>query len=113
MINIYDRKETSFARNGLAVLNECRECKINEKLNSEYELTLSYPLYSSKAVHLQPFNVIRADGQLFRIYNTDKDSKAGVVNVNARHIFYDLLNYIIEDKRAENKTCLEALDIII
>lgn len=113
MINIYDRKETSFSRNGLAVLNECRECKITEKLNGEYELTLSYPLHSPKTVHIQPFNVIKADGQLFRIYNTDKDSKAGVITVNARHIFYDLLNYIIEDKRAENKTCLEALEIII
>lgn len=113
MINIYDRKETSFTRNGLAVLNECRECKITEMLNNEYELILSYPLFSKKAVYIQPFHVIKADGQLFRIYNTDKDSKAGVVTANARHIFYDFLNYIIEDRRAENKTCQEALDIII
>lgn len=113
MINIYDRKETSYTRNGLAVLNECRECKIIEKLNNEYELLLSYPLFSKKASYIQPFNVIKADGQLFRIYNTDKDSKAGVVTANARHIFYDLLNYIVEDRRAENKTCQEALEIII
>lgn len=113
MISIYDKKETSFQRNGLAVLNECTECRIIEKLNSEYELVLSYPLKSPKAQYIKPFNVIKADGQLFRIYNTDKDSKAGVVIANARHIFYDLLNYIIEDRRAENKTCKEALDIIM
>lgn len=113
MINIYDKKETSFARNGLAVLNECKECKITEKLNNEYELTLSYPLHSPKAAHMQPFNVIKADGQLFRIYNTDKDSMAGVVTVSARHIFYDLLNYIVQDRRAENKTCQLAMDMVL
>lgn len=113
MIHIYNRKELHFLRNGLAVLNECKECRITEKLNNEYELTLSYPLHSPKAVHIQPFNVIKADGQLFRIYNTDKDSKAGVVTANARHIFYDLLNYITEDIKLENKTCQEALDSVI
>lgn len=113
MINIYDRKETAFSGNGLAVLNECRECKVAEKLNNEYELTISYPLFSKKASYIQPFNVIKADGQLFRIYNTDKDSKAGIVTANARHVFYDLLNFILEDKRAENKTCLDALNIVM
>jgi phage minor structural protein len=113
MIHVYDKKEKSFDKNGLAVLNEAVECKIIEKLNNEYELILSYPLHSKKAQYLQPFNVIKADGQLFRIYNTDKDSNTGLVTVYARHIFYDLLNYIIEDRRAENKTCKEALDIIL
>lgn len=113
MINIYDKKETAFLNNGLAVLNECRECRITEKLNNEYELTLSYSLYSKKAAYIKPFNVIRADGQLFRIYNTDKDSKAGTITANARHVFYDLMNFIIEDKRAENKTCQAALEMII
>lgn len=113
MINIYDKKETSFLTNGIAVLNECRECKIIEKLNNEYELILSYPLHSSKAFHIQPFNVIKAYGQLFRIYNTDKDSRAGVVTANARHVFYDLMNFIVDDIRVENKTCQEALNMII
>lgn len=113
MINIYKRKESDFSRNGLAVLNECVECRIIEKLNKEYELVLVYPLHSPKAQYIQPFNIIKADSQLFRIYNTEKDSKAGTVTANARHIFYDLLNYIVQDRRAENKTCLEALQIIL
>jgi phage minor structural protein len=113
VICIYDRKETSFSKNGLAVLNECLECKILEKLNMEFELRISYPLQSTKAKHIQRFNVIKADGQLFRIYNISKDSKAGVIYANARHIFYDLLNYMIEDKTAANKTCQQALDIMI
>lgn len=113
VIHIYNRKELRFLRNGLAVLNECKECRITEKLNNEYELTLSYPLHSSKAVHIQPFNIMKADGQLFRIYNTDKDSRLGVVTANARHIFYDLINYIVEDVKLENKSCQEALDAVI
>jgi len=113
MIIVYDKKERSFSNNGLAVLNEAVECKITEKLNDEYELLLSFPLHLKKSQYLKPFNVIKADSQLFRIYNTDKDSKAGVVKVYARHIFYDLLNYVIEDRRVENKTCKDGLDIIL
>ena len=63
MIHVYDKKEKSFDKNGLAVLNEAVECKIIEKLNNEYELILSYPLHSKKAQYLQPFNVIKADGR--------------------------------------------------
>lgn len=113
IITIYDRKETVFASNGLAVLNDCKECIIKEKLNNEYELTLSYPLSSKKAEYIQQYNVIKADGQLFRIYNTDKDSKAEIVTANARHIFYDLLNYMVEDKIAANITCQEAMVMMI
>jgi len=113
MIIIYDKKERGFNKNGLAILSETVACKITEKLNGEFELQLLYPLHVKKAEHLKPFNVVRADHQLFRIYNTDKDSKSGVVKVYARHIFYDLLNYVIEDRRVENKTCKEGIDTIL
>ena len=112
IILIYDKKETDFNRNGLAVLNESLVCKIVEKINGEYELELSYPLSSNKSKHIKPFNIIKVEGQLFRIYHTDKDSKNRSIKANARHIFYDLYNFIIEDRRAENKTCKEALEII-
>lgn len=113
MICIYDKKETDFSRNGLAVLGECQTCKVIEKLNGVYELKLSYPIHLKKASFLIPFNIIKADGQLFRIYSIEKDSKSNLVHVNARHIFYDLLNYLIEDKRPENKNCKEAMEIVI
>lgn len=113
MICIYDKKETDFSRNGLAVLGDCTTCKTTEKLNEIYELNLSYPMHLKKASFLIPFNIIKADEQLFRICSIEKDSKANLVHVNARHIFYDLLNYFIEDKRPENKTCKEAMEIVI
>lgn len=113
MICVYDKKETDFSRNGLAVLGECHTCKVTEKLNGVYELKLSYPIHLKKASFLIPFNIIKADGQLFRIYDIEKDSKENLVHVNARHIFYDLLSYFVEDRRPENKTCKEAMEMVI
>lgn len=113
MINIYDRKETSFTHNGVAILNECVECKVTEKINDLYELNLTYPFSSPKASYIQQYNIIKANGQLFRVYNTVRDSKAKTVKAQARHIFYDLLYNFIEDTRPENKTCEQALEIIL
>jgi len=113
MICVYDKREQQFNGNGLAVLNEAAECKITEKLNGEYGLVLSYPLRLHKAQHLRPFNVVKADGQLFRIYHTDKDSRAGLLIAYARHIFYDLINYIVEDRKIVEKTCQEGLGLLL
>ena len=113
MICVYDKKETDFSRNGLGVLGECEMCKVTEKLNGVYELKLSYPIHLKKASFLVPFNIIKADGQLFRICSIERDSKANLVQVNARHIFYDLLNYFVEDRRPVNKTCSEAMEMVL
>ena len=112
MINVYDRSEKSFKTNGLTILNECIKCVITEKLNGEYELMIEYPLYSEKLKHIKPLNIIRVNGQLFRIYIIEKDSKTGIVSIYARHIFYDLLNCIIDSLKIETKTCKQALDLI-
>jgi phage minor structural protein len=112
MINIYDKSEKEFKTNGLAVLNECIKCIITEKLNGEYEVSLSYPLYSTKSKYIKPLSIIRAKGQLFRVYIVEKDSNTGIVSAYGRHIFYDLLNYIIDDLKIENKTCTQSLDLI-
>jgi len=109
MINIYNKKELEFNSNGLAVLNECSKCIITEKLNNEYELNMSYPLHSTKSGYLKPFNVIKADGQLFRIYNVESDSKTDSINVSARHIFYDLLNYVVDSVILYDVSCSQAV----
>ena len=113
MICVYDKKETDFSRNGLAVLGDCHSCKVIEKLNGIYELNLSYPLHLEKVKYLKPFNIIKADSQLFRIYHVEKDSKGNLIQVTARHIFYDLTHYFIEDRRAVDKTCHEAMEVVI
>lgn len=112
MIYIYEKKDRYFERNGLGVLNQSETCAILEKLNGIYELKLSYPLHDKKSEYLIPYNVIKADGQLFRIYHVEKESKAGLIHVNARHIFYDLVYKFIEDIRVSNKTCKEGIKLI-
>ena len=113
MICIYDKKEVDFLSNGLTVLDQCETCKVIEQLNGIYELNLSYPVFMKKSEYLKPFNIIKADNQLFRIYHIEKDSRSKLISINARHIFYDLGNYFIEDRRAVDKTCYEAMDMVI
>ena len=113
MITIYDKKATEeeLRTNGLGILNECISCEIEEHLNGLYQLTLVYPLFTNKASYLVEENIIKANGQLFRIYNkTTNESK---IKVTALHIFYDLLNNILLDVRPDTKTASEALKYII
>ncbi|KOC52463.1 hypothetical protein ADU90_08055 [Clostridium botulinum] len=113
MICIYDKKTTkgNFETNGLGVLDEVISCFITEELNGDYELELEYSAKGRKAKYLEEWNIIKADGQLFRIYRVEKISKEiKIIKVWAKHIFYDLLYYFIEDSRAVNcsiKTAME------
>lgn len=104
MICVYNRKtkKGNFDNNGLGILNECTLVDVTEELNGQYYLELEYPVNSKKAINLQEYNIIKAEGQLFRIYKVEKvqaDDKR--IKVYANHIFYDLANYFIEDVRAE------------
>lgn len=112
MINIYNSKETDFTHNGLKVLDKCMSCSITEELNGVYELTLEYPILTDgKWQYLTEGNIIKADEQLFRIYHKVKTLKS--ITVNARHIFYDLLDNFLEDVRPENQNGAGALDWIL
>lgn len=104
MICVYSRKtkKGNFDNNGLGILNECTSVDVTEELNGQYYLELEHPVNSKKAINLQEYNIIKAEGQLFRIYKVEKvqaDDKR--IKVYANHIFYDLANYFIEDVRAE------------
>lgn len=113
MICIYNKKTTkgNFETNGLGVLDEVISCFITEELNGNYELELEYPASGRKAKYLEEWNIIKADGQLFRIYRVFKESKeTKILKIFAKHIFYDLRYYFIEDSRAVNcsiKTAME------
>ncbi|MBE6068090.1 MAG: hypothetical protein E7211_10440 [Clostridium lundense] len=113
MICIYDKKTTkgNFNNNGLGVLSEAISCYIIEELNGDYSLELEYPANSKKSKHLEEWNIIKADGQLFRIYKVEKSGDGkNIIKVWAKHIFYDLAYYFIENMKAENcsvKTALE------
>lgn len=113
MICIYDKKTTkgNFDNNGLGVLSEAINCYIIEELNGDYSLELEYPANSKKSKYLEEWNIIKADGQLFRIYKVEKSSDGkNLIKIWAKHIFYDLAYYFIENVKAENcsvKTALE------
>lgn len=112
-IDVYNKdtqKDEFFNRNGNATLERCISCIAKERLNGEYELEVVYPLNDKKSKYLKKWNVIKADGQLFRIYNIKNDYINNTITASARHIFYDLDNYFTEDLRAveaDVKTAME------
>lgn len=115
MINIYDSREINFEHNGLAVLDSCIRCEVEEELNRYYGLELEYPIFSTKAKYLTEDNIIKAPtpqgNQLFRIYRKVKNMSS--IICYARHIFYDLLDNFIEDCRPIELNGYNALNNIL
>lgn len=99
-IHIYDYHEPQydFQGNGLAVLNPISGT-VTEALNGSYELELTHPIDEwSKWENLVEENIIKTDGQLFRIYRRElEQGESGAqVSVNARHISYDLNGVVLD-----------------
>lgn len=98
IINLYERNETDFSHNGIRVLQPI-EAIVSEELNGDYSLKLTMPRGFSD---IEIEQVVKAptpkSPQLFRVYNTDIDMLGNPV-FYCRHIFYDLLDYFIEDTR--------------
>lgn len=112
MICLYDSEETTFTSNGLVVLSDAISCTITEEFNGAYFLEMEYPLDErGKWQYLLEGNIIKADGQLFRIYHKVKTLNG--IKINARHIFYDLLENILEDVRPTGLSGYGALDWIL
>lgn len=97
--------QTDFNNNGLRILTPI-SCEITEELNGVYELCLTHPFdREGRWKELRELNIIKAEGQLFRIYKRFTSISAGekVRTVYARHIFYDLNDKMLEDVRPTNK----------
>lgn len=110
-ISVYDKLETNFTHNGLVLPNTI-VCTVEEELNGKYVLELVHPIdEKGKWQHLIEENIIKADGQLFRIHSTE--SNLNYVYVYARHIFYDLLHNFLEDVRPTNINGSGALNWIL
>ncbi|WP_027309301.1 phage tail spike protein [Caloramator sp. ALD01] len=110
MIQVYNGFNTDFNKNG-RILNNVSSCYIIEELNGAYYLELEhYKDKQEKYKELKGWNIIKADGQLFRIPNIENIQEDNIkIKVTAYHIFYDLLNDFIEDRRIENSTVENAL----
>lgn len=98
MIVLYQKNETDFTHNGLMVLQPI-EAIVTEEINGDYSLKLTMPRGFSEIENEQIIKVpTPKTDQLFRVYNSDVDMLGNPV-FYARHIFYDLLDYFIEDTR--------------
>ena len=97
-IHVYDLHEpqTGFDGNGLAILDpiECTSVHNDER----WEITLRHPLDEwGKWKNLLVNNVLKVDGQLFRIDTSQPEiSESGrEIKVHAKHISYDLNDLLI------------------
>lgn len=97
-ITIYEKQERQFNSLGLGVLLPT-QCTITEEINGMYELEIIHPFDVTKYYErIQNERIILADTptgkQPFRIYRIVPTLTE--IKVNARHIFYDLLDNFIE-----------------
>lgn len=112
VISLYNSTETDFSHNGLVVLSDCKSAFVEEELNGKYELELEYPIdRRGKWAYLIEGNILKSDGQLFRIYHKEKTLTG--IKVSARHIFYDLLDNFVECCNIGNLNAAGALNAIL
>ncbi len=115
-ITVYKSNETNFEHNGLRVLSPT-SCKITEILNGEYSLSLTHPFDAEGSwKFLTEFNIIKCQGQLFRIYSKRTSTNSNGTaerSIEAMHIFYDLNFYFIADTRPVYKNCPDAINWIM
>lgn len=116
-IEFYNPDNNNFESDGNVTLRP-NKALFKIKLNGICEIELSHPCdKEGRWKFLRNDGIIKAptpysNGQLFHVYSIKKNMIGGL-NVKARHIFFDLNKSLILDNRAENKTCQEALDIIL
>lgn len=86
-----------FDENGVILMPTL--CDITEELNGDYSLVMNHPIDDfGRWKYILPFSIIKACGQLFRIYRmqTTMSSDGSMQRtVYARHIFYDWNEKII------------------
>ncbi len=111
IINLYSKTETNFYHNGLMVLQPI-EAIVTEEINGDYSLKITMPC---GFLEIENEQIIKAptpkSDQLFRVYNSDVDMLGNPV-FYARHIFYDLLDYFIEDTRPRGDGALAISKIL-
>jgi phage minor structural protein len=97
-LKVYDRFETAFTGNGIAVLENASEVKIKEVINGEYTLSFVLPRNDPKWQYLQPENFVKVyhasqkKDQIFRIRKLDeiRDEQGKLTsNIQCEHVYYD------------------------
>lgn len=111
MIRLYDKNETDFTHNGICILKPL-EATVTEELNGDYSLKITMPR-GKKEIEIEQIIKVPTpkSQQFFRVYNSDIDMLGNQV-FYARHIFYDLLDYFIEDTRPSGSGALAISKIL-
>lgn len=115
MLILYDKNTTSFNSLGLGVLKDFKsEPLITEVLNGLFNLEFDYIKNGWLSDSLVEENIIKANGQLFRIWNIKKSTDATKITILAKHIWFDLekCNFL-EDVAPTDKTGDNALAWIL
>lgn len=108
LIEAYLKTNTNYEMNGDMTLTPI-SCTYKD---SEYLFTIEHPIDDiGRYKYIAYENVIKSEGQLYRIYNVVKSLYS--VTAYARPIFFDLIDNILLDVRPTEKTGQEALDIIL
>lgn len=116
MIRVYKNNTTDFTTNGICVLTDFKTSpKIKEQLNGDFELSFDYLRKGANAEYLVVDNIIKvpydSSYQLFRIKEVEPDLTK--INIQAKHIFYDLTENFLIDCRPTNKSGVNALNYIL
>ena len=109
MIKLFDTTDNLFQSNGDKIIIPTRAV-VHKEDNGSYYLDLECGLEYIE--DLVPNKILVANTpqgyQPFRIKNIDKTRKK--ITLKANHIFYDSMNYLIQDSYVVDKNCNQALD---
>lgn len=112
MLKIYSKETTIFTNNGIGILKDyISNPIITEVLNGEYTLEFEYSKQGNLADKLVEENIVKANGQLFRICLITKTLKT--IKVLAKHIVFDLSKNFLIDIAPTDKTGSSAIDWIL
>lgn len=111
MLVIYDKTTTSFDNLGIGVLRDFKtDPLITEVLNGLYNLEFEYACNGWLNEYLVEENIIKANGQPFRIWNVKKNVDKNTIIILAKHIFFDTEKSVwLEDVAPTNLTAQSAL----
>ena len=106
MLVLYGKDSQEFESLGLGVLRDFKSDPITtEVLNGLYNLEFDYVKEGWLSEYLVEGNIVKADGQLFRIRSVSKDINDTKITIFAKHIWFDNeFNNWIEDVAPTNKT---------
>ena len=115
MLVLYRKDESNFDTLGYGVLRDLVDDPlITEVLNGTYTLEFNYLKEGWLSEYIIEGNIIKANGQLFRIRTIKKSIKNTSITVFAKHIWFDNeLNNWLEDVSPTNKLGHVALEWIL